>query len=126
MPLHRTALVRLALPLYWIALAIATHYPTVQIPGAFEWRDKIVHFATFGILAWLLWHFLTRTRPATSTTIWRALAVLVPYATLDEYTQQFVRRNTELADWIANIAGIVTALLVMELRRRARMRVSRS
>lgn len=110
--------VRLALPLYWIALAAATHYPTVNIPGTFEWRDKVVHLVCFGLLAFLFVRFAT---PRLAV----ALAVLIPYAALDEWTQQFVGRYTELADWIANVSGIVLVVLGFGLVRRTRARSTR-
>jgi VanZ family protein len=111
--------IRVALPVYWSALLLATHYPRVRIPGEIPSSDKLVHFLAFGILALLFWRFLTaRARPPTAATVWIAAAVLVPYATLDEYTQQFVGRYTDLMDWIANVAGVVSTLAALELRRR--------
>ena len=110
---------RLALPVYWIALAAATHYPRVQIPGELPSSDKILHFSAFAILAFLLWQVLaSRARPLTAATVWIAAAILIPYAAIDEYTQQFVGRYTELADWVANAAGIICVLAVLEIRRR--------
>ncbi len=113
--------IRVALPVYWIALFAATHYPRVPVPGEIPQSDKAIHFAAFGVLAWLCWRLLAaRARPPTAATVWIAAAVLVAYATLDEYTQQFVGRYTDLADWIANVAGVVGVLAVLELRRRWR------
>ncbi|HSK00750.1 MAG TPA: VanZ family protein [Kofleriaceae bacterium] len=113
--------IRVALPVYWLALFAATHYPRVRVPGEIPQSDKAVHFAAFGLLAWLFWRLLAaRARPLTAASVWIAAAVLAAYATLDEYTQQFVGRHTDLADWIANLAGILGVLAVLELRRRGR------
>jgi VanZ family protein len=110
---------RLALPAYWVALAAATHYPRVRIPGELPSSDKILHFAAFAILAFLIWQVLARrARPLTAASVWIVAAIAIPYAAIDEYTQQFVGRYTELADWVANTAGIVCTLSVLELRRR--------
>jgi VanZ family protein len=110
---------RLALPVYWIALAAATHYPRVRIPGELPSSDKILHFAAFAILAFLLWQVLaSRARPLTAASVWIVAAIAIPYAAVDEYTQQFVGRYTELADWVANAAGIICVLAVLEIRRR--------
>ena len=110
---------RVALPVYWIALLAATHYPRVPMPGEVPNSDKAIHFVAFGGLALLLWRFMAaRPRPLTAASVWIAAAVLVPYATLDEYTQQFVGRHTDLADWAANLAGILGVLATLELRRR--------
>jgi VanZ family protein len=111
--------IRIALPVYWIALFAATHYPRVRIPGEIPGSDKAVHFVAFGLLAFLGWRFLAaRTRPLTAASVWIAAAVLIAYATLDEYTQQFVGRYTDLADWLADLAGIICVLAALELRRR--------
>jgi VanZ family protein len=111
--------IRIALPVYWLALLAATHYPRVRIPGEIPSSDKMVHFAAFGILAFLFWRFMAaRPRPLTAGSVWRAAAALTAYAALDEYTQQFVGRDTDLVDWFANMAGIACVLAVLEIRRR--------
>ena len=111
--------IRIALPIYWIVLLAATHYPRVPMPGEIPQSDKVLHFAAFGLLAFLLWRFMAaRPRPLTAASVWIAAAVLVPYAALDEYTQQFVGRYTDLADAIADVAGILCVLAVLEVRRR--------
>jgi VanZ family protein len=110
---------RIALPIYWVALIAATHYPRVPLPQDISNSDKIAHFGAFGLLAVLLWRFFA-TRALTNASVWIAAAVLVPYAALDEYTQQFVGRHSDIADWIADVAGIVVVLAIVELRRRTR------
>lgn len=100
---------------YWIALVAATHYPSVPLPEQVSARDKVIHFAAFGALAFLLWQVLA---PHRTRSVWIAAAVLIPYAAVDEYTQRFVGRYVDFADWIANVAGIVCVLVVVEVRRR--------
>lgn len=105
-----------ALSVYWIALVLATHYPTVQIPGEFSYRDKVVHFGAFALLALLVYRVVaTRARAAA---VWLTAVVLVPYAALDEYTQQFVGRDTDLLDWFADVGGIALALAALAIGRR--------
>jgi VanZ family protein len=112
--------IRIALPVYWIALVAATHYPRVPMPGEIPQSDKAIHLVAFGLLALLFWRFLaSRARPPTAASVWIAALVLGAYATLDEYTQQFVGRHTDLADWAADLAGIACVLAVLELRRRS-------
>lgn len=110
---------RIALPVYWIALIVATHYPRVRLPDEIPASDKVAHALAFGGLALLFWLFLKSRRPLTSASVWIAAAVLIPYAALDEYLQQFVGRQTDLADWFADVAGIAVVLIALELRRRA-------
>jgi VanZ family protein len=116
----RAALV--ALPLYWIALFIATHYPRVRIPGEIPHSDKLIHFGAFGLLAVLFWRFVQARRPIGNRFVWVATTVLIPYAGLDEYLQQFFGRYTDFNDFIANTVGIVVALAVLETRRVLRKR----
>jgi VanZ family protein len=111
---------RIALPVYWLALIVATHYPQVRLPDEIPQSDKIVHATAFGVLALLFWMFLKSRRPLNAASVWIAALVLIPYAALDEYLQQFVGRDTDLMDWIADLIGIGCVLLVLELRRRSR------
>ena len=109
---------QIALPVYWVALFVATHYPRVPVPGEIPHGDKLVHFAAFGLLALLFWQFVKARRPLGPRFVFAAAGVLVPYAALDEWLQQFVGRFTDLADFLANTAGIVVTLAVLELARR--------
>jgi len=94
---------QIALGLYWILLFTATHYPRVVIPGELPHGDKLLHFGAFGALAFLFWR-------AISVRVWVAAAILIPYAALDEWLQQFFGRFTDLMDFVANTTGIVVVL----------------
>jgi VanZ family protein len=107
---------RVALPVYWALLAVATHYPRVRIPGEIPHSDKLVHFTAFGLLALLWWMFFRARGPRF---VWTSAAILIPYAAVDEYTQQYFGRYTDLMDFIANTAGVVVVLAAVELRRRS-------
>ena len=112
---------RVALPVYWLALIGATHYPHVPIPGEIPQSDKVIHFGAFGLLAFLVWQVLaTRTRPLTSASVWVAALISMTYAIVDEYTQQFTGRYTDVADAVADLLGIMCVLTVLEIRRRIR------
>jgi len=104
--------IRVALPVYWLALVVATHYPRVRIPGEIPQSDKLIHFAAFAILAVLFWLFMAARAPS-----WLIGLALIAYAGLDEYTQQFVGRDTDLVDWLADVGGIVVVVGVLEARR---------
>lgn len=104
---------QLALGGYWILLFVATHYPRVRIPGELPHSDKIVHFGAFGTLALLFW-IATRAR------IWVAATILIPYAALDEWLQQYFGRFTDLLDFVANTIGIGFVLAAVALVRRYR------
>jgi VanZ family protein len=112
----------LALPVYWVLLAIATHYPRVAIPGQIPHSDKLVHFSAFGLLAFLRWRFEHARRPIGHRFVWTSGLVLIAYAACDEYLQQFVGRFTDPLDFVANATGIVVVLTALELHRRRRNR----
>lgn len=112
---------RIALPAYWLLLALATHDPRPRLPQPVSATDKIIHFGAFALLAFVFWRVLaTRARGLSRRSVWLAALVLIPYAAIDEYTQQWVGRYTDIADWVANVAGIVCMLAVLEVVRRRR------
>jgi VanZ family protein len=111
----------LALPLYWLVLAALTHYPQVRIPGEIPKSDKVVHFTAFALLAFLFWRFFAaRTRVLAASFVAVAAIVLIAYASIDEYTQRFVGRDSDWIDWIANLSGVTCCLIGLELHRRMR------
>ena len=112
----RAALV--ALPAYWVLLFVATHYPRVPIPGEIPHGDKLVHFTAFGLLAFLYWRLAKAVGRAGKHFVWYTAALLIAYAALDEYLQQFFGRYTDVMDFAANTAGIVAVLVALELYRR--------
>lgn len=101
------------LVVYWILLFTGTHLPNLpKIPAPkIENIDKVQHFLGFGGLAFLLAWSIPRGRRGPWRKITLAAVIAVIYAAIDEYTQQFVGRNTDIYDFVANGAGIVTALL---------------
>lgn len=114
----RVALV--ALPAYWVALFVATHYPRVPLPTDIPHSDKLIHFTAFGLLAALWWWFARARKPLGPRFVWFSAPILIVYAGLDEYLQQFFGRFTEVMDFVANTAGVVAVLVALELRRRWR------
>ena len=81
----------------------------------------LAHPVAFGLLTFLFWRFVESFgRPLSGRFVWLAALWLGVYAALDEYLQQFVNRDTDLWDWLANLAGIAGVLAVLEWRRRTR------
>lgn len=114
---------RRTLAAYWVFLFCATHFPRPRLPGTLPQEDKLVHFVAFGVLAFLLWRCAeTYKRELSGWFPVIALLGLAAYGALDEYLQQFVNRNTSVIDWLANVAGVVTALALLEFQRRWRTR----
>lgn len=77
--------------------------------------DKHLHFLIFWGLAALL-HYTYKPK------LWVAVPLLAVYGLLIEYMQQtFTRgRQAEFADWIADLAGVITFYLCLFLWRRIR------
>lgn len=109
---------RRALPAYVVFLVICTHLPRLQLAGAQS--DKKAHLVAFALLAFLFWRFCETFRaPGASFWVWAWLA-LVSFAAVDEYTQQFVGRSTDVNDWYMDMLGITLMLAALELLRRLR------
>ncbi len=110
---------RRALPAYWLFLFCATHLPKLELNLPVRASDKIAHWTAFGLLAYLYWKFAESfRRPRSPRFVWTAAGVLLGYAALDEYSQRFVGRQSDLLDWLCNAAGIVAVLAVLHWRRR--------
>ena len=106
------------LPAYWVFLFCATHFPRLQLDNAPPQSDKLLHFTAFGVLAFLFWRFFEAVGAVGPLYVWLALPVLILYAAIDEYLQQFVGRSTDWADFVADSIGICVVLAAMEIRRR--------
>ncbi|MCC6680538.1 MAG: murein biosynthesis integral membrane protein MurJ [Phycisphaeraceae bacterium] len=94
---------RWLLGVYWLALAVSTHWPKLQIvcPLPDVPIDKLLHAAAFGLLAALLIAAMGRRL--------YPLAVLIAlaYAPLDEITQTLVQRTLDWGDTVAGLCGII-------------------
>lgn len=97
---------------YWIFLFCATHIPKLELPGPRD-SDKFAHFLAFSGLASLAWFArrfeLPPPRLRAAMWIWLLIAA---YAAFDEITQPAFGRSGDLVDWIADMGGATTGLLV--------------
>ncbi len=102
------------LAIYWILIFTGTHLPTVPMPSI-KYLDKVQHFVAFSGLAFLLaWSIPTSGRDPRTKMIF-AFLISVCYGMFDELTQQFVGRNTELADFVADCCGALTGVFVYRM-----------
>ncbi len=117
---------RRALPAYWIFLFCTTHFPGLYLNVGVRDPDKVAHTAAFGLLAFLFWRFAeTLRRPLSGRFVWTAVFCLAVYAALDEYTQRYVGRGSNIRDWLFGMGGICTVLAILEWHRRRRARAVR-
>jgi VanZ family protein len=98
---------------YFLALVVGTHLPPPIVGVRIEQSDKLLHFGAYAGLAFLLamaWETSTgRLSGRHLRLLWVAIAVI---ASLDEVTQLLVRRDANVLDWIADILGAATGLVV--------------
>lgn len=99
----------------WIGAFVATHIPTRYVPGLIAcFGDFILHGIGFLGLSSL---FILTVAAFGIKPVQRAplvLLVMMVYGALDEYTQQFFGRSTELKDWLTDTTATVVSLIVWE------------
>jgi VanZ family protein len=101
--------------LMWIGAFTATHIPASYIPGPIaQLGDFSLH--EIGFMGLSSWFILTLAAFGVEPPI-RILLVMVVmlnYAAVDEYTQQFFGRSTELKDWLTDATATAAALILWE------------
>ena len=106
--------------LAWAALIFAlSARPTLPV-GLELGTDKIAHFLAYAVLGALLALAQTRTGwpPAA------AYALGIAYGASDEWHQSFVPgRSSDVADWVADAAGVIVAVALYHWMRRRAWRV---
>ncbi|HUY35612.1 MAG TPA: VanZ family protein [Pirellulales bacterium] len=115
---------------YWLLLVLATHWPNPRAPGTSpRYPDKLVHFAAYGVLAFLAVPIMGRAASgghrrfqAMAILIWVAVAAL---GLLDETTQPLTGRDFEWLDWLADCLGAACGLAAGRVWFRARPHAER-
>jgi VanZ family protein len=100
---------------YWTALCIGTHIPKIPEPLEVGGSDKFLHYGAYAGLAFLLaawWTGAGRLSLGTATVL---LAICLGYGVLDEQAQDFVGRDCDLWDWVADAIGTLTGLALYAL-----------
>ncbi len=108
-----SAIWRVLLAGYLLALVVGTHLPPAfaGLPG--ERGDKLVHVAAYAGLAWLLamaWQ--SSTGLLNGRHLWFAWLAIVSFAAAHEVTQLLVGRTASVGDWLADAAGAAVGLAV--------------
>ncbi len=93
------------LVIYWIICIFATHWPLPQGAEVFMVWDKAVHAVMYSGLGLLLGWRLGLGDRSFRTVFYVGLAVLACYGALDELTQPWTGRTTDIMDWSADIVG---------------------
>jgi VanZ family protein len=101
--------------LMWVGAFTATHIPNNMIPKEVHDLGKVTLHGV-GFLGLASWFILTlaafRINPIRRMLL--ALFVMMVYAAIDEYTQQFFGRSPALYDWTIDTIGTVVAIMLWE------------
>jgi VanZ family protein len=107
--------------LYAGALLWATHAPRISHPNVILGpipSDKTLHFAAYAILGILTaLKALSFGRTGVRVILWLTVGLAV-FACADEITQPMCGRAAEALDWVADMAGAVTAVGLLLAGRR--------
>lgn len=102
--------------IYWVALAVATHWPRMVIHvagqdvGSFH-GDKAIHVAAFAVLTVLLYLARPLGRGASPRTQLMAVSLIAAaYGYLDEFTQPMFERTLSPTDVLSNLLGVALAM----------------
>ncbi len=112
--------VRLAvilLAIYWILLFTGTHLPKVPSAGI-PHIDKVQHAVAFAGLAFLLAWAVPASGKNVRTKMIIAFLVAACYGMIDEWTQGWVQRTTDLHDYYADCGGALLGILAYYCLRR--------
>ena len=103
---------------YWTLMFALTHWPglddLVTVPQWIPHADKYVHFGMYA--GWMVtwwWVLAGRRWPVNRQAFTWALAGGAAYAIFDELTQIIVSRDCEVGDWLADVGGMTTAMLML-------------
>lgn len=100
-------------------ISIQSHISGDHMGSAMVYSDKIVHFAIFGLLAWLLARavFKEENRFLHHNYFWVILIFIAIFAIIDEIHQFFIPgRYFELMDWLADVSGACMFLFIYKKR----------
>jgi hypothetical protein len=102
---------------YWSALIVAAHIPIPMLVRKAGVSDKGLHFIAYLILTFLLWYAIRPNEKVKwhTFTAWLVLFIVTGYGAVDEVVQRFVGRTCDIMDIAANIAGILTALVIFSV-----------
>ncbi|MGA2914828.1 MAG: VanZ family protein [Sedimentisphaerales bacterium] len=116
---RRTAILFILI-LMWTGAFTATHIPARYITAGYipgliaSLGDVVLHGIGFLVLS--SWFILTLAAFGVKPKqrILLVLLIMIVYGAVDEYTQQFFGRSTELKDWLSDTTATVISLILLE------------
>jgi VanZ family protein len=99
-----------------VLIEVLTSWPSPPTFGAPAGADKAVHVVLYAVLAFLVVRAVRPGKPSAPVMLSVALAVAA-WAAADEWHQRFsTDRSPSVADWVADVAGVVAGVSVRRLR----------
>ncbi len=104
--------------IYWLALFAGTHVRTLPdwlVPITMS--DKALHYLAYLVLVFFWWVAVSPYNKVNwkKPKVWLTLAVMVWYGTIDEWLQAYVGRQPDVYDFIANLAGAISGLVMLSI-----------
>jgi VanZ family protein len=98
--------------LYWLLVIAMNHLPRPPHVGS-SMSDTTKHLMSFGLLGSLLYLSIWAVRPNRRWPGLYAMALILVYAALDEWTQPLTGRSCEMRDFLADVIGAAAGLFVV-------------
>jgi VanZ family protein len=108
------------LVVYWTTIFVLTHIPVKHISfltKQLNLSDIILHFLAYFILSFLLWTALNPSKKVDwrKARVWWILLVIICYGLLDEWLQTYTQRGCSVYDFLADLTGAITALILLSI-----------
>jgi len=120
--MKKFATYHLPLLVYACAMLAVSAIPNLKTPGfRFLAADKVAHMVEYAIFALLSYRSMSHLRPSHSERLSFLLSLLLlsVFGLLHEFLQRFIPgRKADLMDYLADLAGGVTVLVILYIYRR--------
>jgi VanZ family protein len=115
--LLRKKIALLSIFVYWPVLFVLTHMPRPEILRELLKKDKQLHFMAYFILIFLCWGAIFPYKKVNWRKIsaWLILAGVAGYGMIDEWSQHYMGRTMDMGDFLANLSGAVTSMVVLSI-----------
>lgn len=112
---HKFAI--LALCLYWPLLFTMTHIPIPDYVRRAGVSDKTLHFLAYLVLTLFVWVTVSPFKKVhwLRLPVWLVIVGLAVYGAVDEISQSYFGRGTNIYDYAANMVGVFTSLTILSL-----------
>jgi len=115
---NRQRLTIIPLLLYWPTIFILTHISIPPLSGVeIRTSDKTLHYFAYLILVFLIWLAISPGKKVNwrRAAVWWILLAVVWYGVADEWLQGYVGRNPDVRDFLADLAGVITGLILLSI-----------